>query len=342
MRSEPVKLGSNSTMKSKLSTRIPAPVILCLVTVFALTTMTARAADKKAPVPQPTPVPGERYGLSPGPPPPYGLPAPPPGQARDLPGQAPKEWKDPNWKDPDIVLTNVNYEGIPLGEVAVDLRTRFKDYFDVLLPHDLQYQTWNPGPVIDPNTGLPLPAHAPVEVMDATTIQVKLQLKNVTASEVFNAMNLVFETENAPWRWELAMNGKRPTAVLRVLRELVPGVQALAPPFEPKKERMILFVGDLIGDEKSGGMTMDKIRTTILEVCSKALGRPPDNLSDLVKFHEAAQLLIVTGTSEETRVVQNTLAALKQKVRLETERKTAPPPPGTGESKPKSEATNTR
>ena len=51
-----------------------------------------------------------------------------------------------------------------------------------------------------------------------------MRLKNVTASEVFNAMNIVFETENTPLRWELRMNGNRPAAVLYVLPDLLPRV----------------------------------------------------------------------------------------------------------------------
>jgi len=112
----------------------------------------------------------------------------------------PEEWKDPNWKDPDIVLPNFPPEDIPalpLSEIVVILKREFKDYFDVLLPLEHEY---------------------PIEYdLDETAIS--LHLKNVRASEFFNAMNLLFETENRPFRWQLLMNGNRPTAVLRVLPE---------------------------------------------------------------------------------------------------------------------------
>ena len=42
-----------------------------------------------------------------------------------------------------------------------------------------------------------------------STSRFHLQLRNVTASEVFNAMNLLFENNHTPLRWELKLNGRR-------------------------------------------------------------------------------------------------------------------------------------
>jgi hypothetical protein len=266
--------------------------------------VTARAADNK--------------NLNPA----AALPAPPaidPATGLPLPlptSPAPKEWKDPNWKDPDITLTNVIYDRLPLSEVARDLRDKFKDYFDVLMP-----KGWR-----DPRSK--------TEVINPESFDVNLQLKNVTASEVFGAMNLVFETENTPVRWELMINGTRPTAVLRVLPELVPfDPNQPPPPAEPK--RMIYFVGDLIGDEKSSGMTMEQIARTVSVVYQMAYG-PSARVR--LQFHQEAQLLVVTGTPEEIGFVQNALSALRQKARLDAERKAHTQSP---ESKPKSDATQT-
>ena len=45
------------------------------------------------------------------------------------------EWKDPNWKDPDIVLTNVSFTGgLPLTEVIHYIRDQFRGQFDILTP----------------------------------------------------------------------------------------------------------------------------------------------------------------------------------------------------------------
>src|SRR3569833_650506 len=44
--------------------------------------------------------------------------------------QAGPDWKDANWKDSDITLTNVAFDGIPLSEVAKYLTDHFKDQFD--------------------------------------------------------------------------------------------------------------------------------------------------------------------------------------------------------------------
>ena len=232
-------------------------------------------------------------------------------QAQTLPAMDPvtglpqpaSQWMDPNWKDPDIVLTNVYYE-LPLSEVVRHLRERFKDSFDVLA---------NGNGDIDPSA-----------------VMIRLQLKNVTASEVFNAMNLVFENDRTPLRWELKLNGKRPTALLRVLAS-----PKYPPPFiidpttglpVPEPKRMVYFVGDLTGDAKSGGMTMEQIVKTVEEIWDMTYHEP-----GVVQFHKDAQLLIVSGTDDQIMFVQRTLAALRVKVQLDRERHQA------AESKPKTD-----
>ena len=149
-------------MKSKLH-------LQSLAAIFFLTISLGAAPVQKGP------------GAPPAVDPNTGLPItmPPPGSAGGWAAPQPQpapQWMDPNWKDPDIVLTNVNYE-VPLSRVLLDLRERFKDSFDVLVSGNGD---------IDPRTVL-----------------IRLQLKNVTASEVFNAMNLVFENDRTPLRWEL-------------------------------------------------------------------------------------------------------------------------------------------
>jgi hypothetical protein len=238
-----------------------------------------------------------------------GLPLP---QARTLPAMdpvtglpqsQPTPWKDPNWKDPDIVLTNVSYDGLPLSEVVRRLQDQFKGCCDVLTP-------------VNPDWAA-----------DWQSIAIRLQLKNVTASEVFNAMNLVFENDRTPLRWELKLNGKRPTALLRVLVEPSPK----NPP--PETKRGVYFVGNLLGDEKSGGMTMEQLVGTLSEVRQIGFGSEGG-----LQFHKQAQLVIVTGTDAEIEFIGNTLTALSQKLELDAVRKAQSK---SAESKPKSEATKT-
>jgi hypothetical protein len=194
------------------------------------------------------------------------------------------QWIDPNWSDPDIVLTNVVYDGLPLSEVAIQLRARFRDHFDILpMP-----QTFN---------------------TDWGTTIINLQLKNVRASEVFNAMNLIFENDRTPVRWELKpAPGGRPLVLLRVLPEVAPqpAPQAKA----PETHRMVYFVGNLMGDEKSGGMTMAQIVKTISDVWPADYGKP----DGVIQFHEEAQLIVVNGTHEQLEFIHQTLAALGLKV----------------------------
>jgi hypothetical protein len=203
-----------------------------------------------------------------------------------------------DWRDfePDITLSNVSFADLPISEVARYLEDQFKGEFDIVLP------TQSTSGAINPLTGLPL------ENTDWTTTPVRLQLRHVVASEVFNAMNLMFENDHTPLRWELKMNGNRPIALLRVLTVPNPNFSA------PKNvERRVYFVGNLIGDEKSGGMTMEQIIKTITDVWKMA-----DVSGGNIQFHKDAQLLVVTGTQSQIDFMEQTLSSLK--LRTEWER----------------------
>jgi hypothetical protein len=281
-------------MKSKLH-------LQSLAAIFFLTVSLGAAPVQKGPGAPPAVDPNTGLPIT-------TMPQPGSGGALAAPQPQPApQWMDPNWKDPDIVLTNVYYE-LPLSEVVRHLRERFKDSFDVLA---------NGNGDIDPSA-----------------VMIRLQLKNVTASEVFNAMNLVFENDRTPLRWELKLNGKRPTALLRVLASpkypppaiIDPTTGLPVPPPVPEPKRMVYFVGDLTGDAKSGGMTMEQIVKTVEEIWDMTYHEPGG-----VQFHKDAQLLIVSGTPDQITFVQQTLGALRVKVQLVRERHQA------AESKPKTD-----
>jgi hypothetical protein len=207
--------------------------------------------------------------------------------------------KPGEWKDPDKVLPEVHYDGLPVGEVVLSLLDRFDHQFDVLMP--TQWEGNNVTGTID--------GSKPIERQDWPSIGVNLRLKNVTASEVFNAMNLFFEINGITLRWELMMNGHRPTALLRVVGLAAPKLQE-----EPK--RAIFYVGELMGDEKSGGMTMKQILGTLAEVSFADYKREVN-----IQCHEGAQMLIVKGTQGEVDLVRETIEALKQKAVVQYQRK---------------------
>jgi len=223
-----------------------------------------------------------------------------------MPNNPEMQWKDPNWKDPVNVLTEVNYDNLPLGEVARNLSERFKDEFDILLPSAQSSATFNPATVM------------PVTDTDWRGTQIQLRLKNVTASEIFNAMNLLFENDKTPLRWELKVNGHRQIALLRVLAQPIWKDAPQIPP--PHPNRQVYFVGDLIGDTNMPGMTMDEVVQTITEVRDMTTG-DPSHLQ--IQFHKAAQLLIVTedGNGGQINFIQDTLKALRSKVETDRERK---------------------
>jgi hypothetical protein len=261
-------------MKPKLTKQTPAALVLAaIIASTVVTVMVACAADIKSAANPVTglPVPSAIDPTT-------GLPLPPP-----------PAWKDPNWKDPDKVLPEVRCDGLPINSIVEYLRREFKGAFDVLIPNAWQ----------DPNN--------PAVSFDPGSTTIRMELKNVTASEVFNAMNLVFEGENTPFRWELKMNGKRPTAVLRVLPQLLPPVAVPPPP--PPPARLVYFVGDLIDDEKMGGMTMERLVKTVSEIYEMSYGQSKGAL----QFHKEAQLLVFTGTGDQIQFVQQTLSALRAK-----------------------------
>jgi len=209
------------------------------------------------------------------------------------------EWKDPNWKDPDITLTNVFYDSIPLSEVAKILSEQFKQQFDVLLPGDTSKFISLNGKAV-----------ASFWENDWRVDPVTLHLKNVTASEIFAAMNLLFENDRTPLRWELKVNGHRQIALLRVLVDPVPVPDPVpSPPPGPEAQRRVYFVGNLIADEKNGGMTMEQIIKTVTDVWQMANASGGN-----IQFHKDAQLLVVTGTPNQIDFMEQTLKALGQKV----------------------------
>lgn len=211
-----------------------------------------------------------------------------------------ENWKDSNWHDPDIVLTNVNFDGLPLTEVALYVREQFKNQIDVILP-----TAGSPPGGLNQRTGLPM---GPESIDVNASYAVRLQLKNVSASELFNAMNLLFENDATPLRWELKLVGKRQMAFLHVLIQPMPAPTAPPAAPAPATQRRVYFVGNLIGDEKNGGMTMEQIISTVVDV-GKMAGVNGGNL----QFHKDAQLIIVSGSPDQIDFMEQTLKALAQK-----------------------------
>lgn len=212
------------------------------------------------------------------------------------------EWRDPEWREPELTLKVVQFEDIPLIEVVNHLRKEFKEEFDVVIP-----KSWE-----DPND--------PNVRIEPGSVPVSLRLKNVTATEAFQAINMTLEAENRPIRWELKMNGTRPMAVLRVKPQLLPTAGA-RPPLEPPR-RMVLFVGDLLGDEPKG-MSMNQLIDTLTLVYIKSYGsNPPEKF---LQYHKEAQILVIHGTVDQVDLVQQTLNAIKQKIALA--RRPSPLPP---------------
>jgi hypothetical protein len=274
-------------MKTKRQLQISATIFLFIA---SLTLVPAQPAPPAPPTPQvPAPSGG---GLDPA----TGLPLWTPAQP----------WTDPNWQEPAKLLDEINYDGLPISEVARQLRLQFTNNLDIIIPqsYTVSHSTTTGG---QPETSQPGNDYA-----------VTLKLKYVHASEIFNGMNLEFEAENTPLRWQLIMNGGRSTAVLRILSSLLP--QSPPPTPQPGTKRMVFYVGDLIGPKESGGMTFDQVREAVDHTHFEAFH---SNIN--IGEYRNGELLIISGAPDDVDFVHQTLEALKQKV--DSVRSALPPPP---------------
>lgn len=199
-----------------------------------------------------------------------------------LPIEQQPEWKDSDWKDPAMTLTNIAWNGLPLSEVVRGLQDQFGAAFDIIVPTSIpQYDNQEP--------------------VNPSIYTINLKLKNVRASEVFGAMNMEFEVEGAPFRWQLTMNGTRQTALLKIHPELVRSL--------PYRDRKVFYVGDLL----NSGMSADKLSQILSDVWSKA-GWSSDN--GTIELYQPAQLVIITGKKDQIDFTQQTLVALREQAEL--------------------------
>jgi hypothetical protein len=262
-----------------------------LITVFSIALAMPRAsAQQPVPIDPQTGLPMPGSNIDPA----TGLPLDGSPPFKDKNGSA--TWIDPAWQDPESfrlkVLPSVGLPQLPLSEVARYMREQFDNYFDVILP-------------------------TAAAGIDPTQVNVELQLKNVTASEIFSAMNTQFELDRSPLRWELTFNGKRPTAILRYLPQLAPSAPPLPPP--PPEIRKVFYVGDILDDYPGAdeAAKLASIETNILSCATgKGVvavwgGKPRSGVK--IAEYPPGELLIVSGTADEVDLAEQTLLALKDK-----------------------------
>jgi hypothetical protein len=197
----------------------------------------------------------------------------------------------------DAPAHDYTFDGLPLSEVTISLQEQTKHQFDVLMPHGFDRYASPPG-------GLP------AEQEDPNSYLIKLRLKDVSIIEVFQAMNMLFEIEKWPCRWELVMNGHRPVAVLRppvVPADNTPEVRA-----QPVGH-MVAYVGNLLllGVPDPGRMNPDDLCETLEKTANQTF---PGSSTIKVQFHRGAELVVLSGTDEELRVMNEVLQALKERV----------------------------
>ena len=203
-------------------------------------------------------------------------------------------WINPAWPDSGKVLPSVEFAQLPVTEIARFLLEHFTNAFDIILP--------NPS------------AQGGI---DPSQISIDLRLKDVTATEIFSAMNVQFELDNSPYRWELRLNGSRPTAIIRYLPQLVPPPPAPPPP--PPTIRKVFFVGDMLEQfpGTNDAVKLGNLADIILRVAVPSKGR--------IKVYPPGQLLIVSGTADQVELAEQTLRALKEKAQFDKTHSLAKP-----------------
>ena len=200
----------------------------------------------------------------------------------------------PEWKV-DAPAHDYTFDGLPLSEVTLSLQEQTKHQFDVLIPHGVFLH-------------MPPPGGAPTEPENPSDFPIKLRLKDVSIIEVFQAMNMLFEIEKCPCRWELIMNGHRPVAVLRPPEiEPPPAVPAAA----DSVGHTVAYVGNLLGTPDVGRTSPDALCETLEQTAKQTF---PNSSTIKVQFHRGAELVVLSGTDEELRVMNDVLRALKERV----------------------------
>jgi hypothetical protein len=183
--------------------------------------------------------------------------------------------------------TEIVLEGTPLNEVAWNTAKIFKNQFDLILPP------------ADP---------------DLSKMIVQMQLKDVRAIEVFNAMNLYFEVQKLPARWKLTLNGSRPTAILGMEKPQV----AATPPAEMEKiGRTVFSIPEILYasvsplDKQTADNLADTIAAALDDLQKPGHAKVNAPGGPIIKVHAQAGILVCSGTWEETELVRSTLQALK-------------------------------
>jgi DNA-binding protein len=209
-----------------------------------------------------------------------------------------EKWIDADWVDPFTTIKELKYDNLPASEIAQNLRELFKNQIDILIAN-----------------------RASDDGADPAVWCARFSVHDVKASEIFRAMNELLEAENSPFRWRLKMNGSRPMALFCSIPELAsrPVAGAAVDPTTGlpmslnQKKPMVFFVGDLIGDERWGGLSWEHLQTMLEEIEVQTYKQ-----EIVTGFHKEAELVIVKGTDEQIAFIRDTLEALK--ARLQTEK----------------------
>jgi hypothetical protein len=150
--------------------------------------------------------------------------------------------------------------------------------------------------------------------LDPGTMPVHLSLRNVTAEEIFNAMNLLFSAEERPYRWDLIVNGSRPMAVLKPLHA------ARQPQEEPSTS--VIYVGESTSPnwpvEKMAELVQDMVDHDFVTINNS-------HWNFRVSVHKPADIIVLVGSARQIAFAAAALQAIEQQSRRDLNAHAMPP-----------------
>jgi hypothetical protein len=196
-----------------------------------------------------------------------------------------------------VPLTNeINFSALPVTEVGKTLQENAYNAFDILLPNA-------------------------TDDIQIDNISTTMRLRRVSIIEVFQAMNLQFQLngDSTPVRWELIMNGDRPTAVLRIIpRKSAKDALADAKPSAYAKtgvKTSIIYIGNLMTHEAltTPPAELNKISNEIIDMTRALLAAQNIPMVQFTSYSSGELLVAYYTSNEQLDTVRQVIQALQTK-----------------------------
>jgi hypothetical protein len=199
------------------------------------------------------------------------------GQPSSIAATAPPSSARSTQSEP--VLAAIAFDGLPLSEVVKVVHSKFHGEFDVIVPDS------------------------------DDSIAIRLSLRNVTYSEIFDAMNQLFTAQQTPFFWSFMQNGSRPTFTL---------MPRSSPNPTPEEERthMVVYVGNSTTPDWPAEKMAELLSKIVLgEDFGTLAGSDRSGPKFSVNLHKSAEILVLSGSKKQVQFAFEALEAIREKAR---------------------------